>query len=864
MHHWVSLLIALPLLFAPSLLAAETPVTFESHVRPILKAYCLECHGEGEKLKGGIDLRLARFIQKGGDSGSALVPGDATKSLLYQKVEAGEMPPSKKKLTKEQLDIVKRWIAGGARVERPEPEKIDNGFVLSAVDRVWWSFQPITKPQVPDMGKERAPIDAFLLQKLREKKLDFSAEADRKTLIRRVTFDLIGLPPTPEEIEAFVKDQSPNAYEKVIDRLLASPHHGERWGRHWLDVAGYADSEGVTPDDPTRPHAWKYRDYVIRAFNADMPYDRFVREQLAGDEMVKPPYNALKGEDLDKLIATGFLRMAPDGSAAGGADVKLARNQVVADTLHIVSTAFLGLSVQCAQCHNHRYDPIPQTDYFRLRAIFEPALDINAWRVPTARRVSLYTEDDRRKAAEIEAEAVKVDQERLKKQDGFIEAVLQKELAKLPDDLRDKVRRARTTADAKRTAEQKKLLMDHPSVNVSPGSLYLYDSRAAAELKKLADQAAELRAKKPVEDFVRALTEVPGKVPVTRLFHRGDPDQPKQEITPGGLVVLDQQLPLTFSAKDPKLTTSGRRLAFARWLTDGKHPLTARVIVNRVWMHHFGRGLVATPGEFGHLGEKPTHPELLDWLAADFMANGWSLKKLHRQIVTSTAYRQSSRRSSEQETVDPDNRLLGRMSVRRLEAEVVRDALLAVSGNLSLKAYGPAVPVRENEVGQIVVGKGTKDVARGSVAEIPLPPGEINRRSVYVEVKRTMRVGVLETFDAASIEPNCDARNSSTVTTQALLLLNNDFVLKQADALAARLVKEAGSDAKAQVTRAWKLAFGTEPTGKQLASSLAFLSDQTAQFKKAKATPEQPSPEQRALASLCQVLVSSNGFLYVD
>ncbi len=838
--------------------------TFESGVRPILKAYCLDCHGEGEKLRGGLDLRLSRLAVKGGDSGPAVVAGKPDASLLYQRVRAGEMPPGKKKLTAEEVERIGRWIAAGAKAEQTEPEAVAAGMFISAADRAYWAFQPVRRPLVPPVrspGLVRNPVDAFLLARLEAQGLSLSPEADRRTLIRRAAFDLHGLPPTPEEVDAFVNDTRPGPYERLIDRLLASPHYGERWGRHWLDVAGYADSEGFSQDDAVRPHAYKYRDYVVRSLNAGRPFDEFVREQLAGDEMLRPPYRGLAPADLDRLVATGFLRMAPDGTGARDADPKAARNQVIGDTIKIVSSSLMGLTVGCAQCHNHRYDPIPQADYYRLRAALEPAYDVKGWRVPAGRRVSLYTDADRAKAAAVEAEASAIDRERSKKQQEFIEATFRRELARLPEALRASARTARDTAPGKRSAEQKKLMQQYPSLNVSAGSLYLYDGKAAAELKKMADRAAAVRATKPPEDFVRALTEVPGQVPTTFLFHRGDPDQPKQAIAPGGLTVLDDALPLR-AEKEPGLPTSGRRLALARWLTDARHPLTARVLVNRVWMHHFGRGIVATPGDFGALGERPTHPELLDWLAGRFVSDGWSLKKMHKLLMTSAAYRQSSQREGAAARADPDNRLLGRVAVRRLEAEAIRDGVLAVSGRLGLKMFGPPVPVRENDVGQVVVGKGTKDLARGTTVAEALPEGEEFRRSVYVQVRRSLPLGVLETFDGATAEPNCECRTSSTVAPQALLLMNNDFVLGQAEAFATRLVREAGGDARAQVVRAWRLAFAAEPAAEDLRDALAFLAEQEAHFRAA--APKPADPKRQALASFCQALLSSNRFLYVD
>jgi mono/diheme cytochrome c family protein len=856
---------------------------FNADVRPLFKAYCTECHGEAEKPKGGLDLRLQRFTLKGGKNGPAVVAGKPDVSLLLERVASGEMPPGKKKLSAGEIELLKKWIAAGATVEGPEPETLAAGFTITDEDRKYWAFRPVKRPAVPATPGREAhvsnPVDAFLLARLAEKGLSFSPPADRVTLARRIYLDLVGLPPSPEEVDAFVNDQSPDAYVKLVEKLLASPHYGERWGRHWLDVAGYADSEGASPQDPVRATAWKYRDYVIRSLNADKPFDRFIREQIAGDELVKPPYAGRPQAELDALIATGFLRLAPDGTGAPGADQKLARNAVLTDTVKVVSSAFLGLTVGCAQCHNHRYDPIPQTDFYRLRAAFEPAYDPTNWKPPTAREVSLYSDADRKNAADVETEAATIEKERLKKQQEFIDATFEKELAKLPEEMRAEARATRTTPDAKRNAAQKKLMREHPSLNVSAGSLYLYDSKAAAELKKMADAAAEVRKKKPVEEFVRALTETPGKLPTTFLHHRGDPDQPNEPVPPGGLSVLDDTLPLKVPTKPTAAGTTGRRLALADWLTDPRHPLTARALVNRVWLHHFGRGLVGTPGDFGRLGETPTHPELLDWLAAEFVSNGWSLKELHRLMVTSTAYRQSSRRDAKADAVDPDNKLLGRFPLRRLDAEALRDGMLAVSGRLNAKMFGPPVPVKENEFGLFVLGVDTKDGAGRFTAEVPLPPGDEFRRSVYVQVRRSRPLGELATFDGATAEPNCEMRTSSTATPQALLLLNGEFAVAQAEAFAARVAAEAGPEPEDRAKRAWRLAYLREPGDQELAGAVSFLKAAAESFRsqppapkaavpakgasKAPAAPA-PSPEARALALYCQALLGSNRFLYVD
>jgi hypothetical protein len=845
---------------------AAGPPSFEHDVRPLLKAHCFECHGEGEKLRGRLDVRLRRLLVQGGESGPAVVPGNAGGSLLVERLQKGEMPPGKKKLTAPQIDVIRNWVNAGAVGLSTEPEKLDAGPQITPQERGFWSFQPVRRPALPAVqGRQRVrtPIDALLLARLEAVGLTFAPEAERITLLRRACFDLTGLPPTPEQIARFLNDASPDAYEQLVDRLLASPQYGERWGRHWLDVAGYADSEGYSNDDTVRPHAYKYRDYVIRSFNADKSFAEFIQEQLAGDEMVKQPYQNLSAGDIDKLVATGFLRMAPDGTASRGVDQPLARNQVIADTLKIVSTSLLGLTVGCAQCHNHRYDPIPQTDYYRLRAIFEPAYDPKNWRAPPARRIALATDAERQKAQQIEAEAAKIDSERQKKQQEFIDRTFDKELPKLPEKLREPIRLARKTPATKLTAEQKQLLKEHPSVNVTAGSLYLYDAKAAAELKKYADEAAKVRATKPAEDYLRALTEIPGQVPVTFLFKRGDHQQAAQAVAPGGLSILDSVDPLVMPPRETALPTTGRRLALASWLTDGKQPLTARVLVNRVWLHHFGRGIVGSPGDFGFLGERPTHPELLDWLADDFMRHGWKLKRLHKLIVTSTAYRQSSAREAAKDRLDPENRLLGRMPVRRLEAEAVRDAILAVSGKLNDKMFGPAVPVMEDEVGQFVVGIENKNGENRPGAIIPLN-GEEFRRSIYVQVRRSRPLAVLDTFDAPAMEPNCELRNASTVAPQALMFMNNEFVVTHAQHFAQRVRQQAGDDLSAQAALAWRLAFAAEPTAADLADAATFLREQAAQFQSQAAKNSNLDPRHLALASYCQTLLSANGFLYVE
>ncbi len=838
---------------------SKDELTFERDIRPILKVHCLHCHGEAGEVKGGLDVRLRHLLVEGGASGSAIEPGHPDESFLLFRIEDGEMPPGDVAVrpSAAEYEILSRWIAEGARTAREEPEDPADLPAITPEDREFWAFQPIQRNEAPivqDQVRVRNPVDAFLLKELEAKGLGFAQEADRATLIRRVTFDLTGLPPTPEEIKAFLNDDHPDSYERLVDRLLASPAYGERWARNWLDVAGYADSEGYNDADTVREDAWKYRDYVVQSFNEDKPYDQFLQEQLAGDELVGPIEDDLNPSEIETLVATGFLRMVPDGTGGRNDDQNLARQDVVRETVNQVSTALLGLTVGCAECHDHRYDPILQTDYYRLRAVFEPALDPKNWRDPRRRQISLLTAKEREQAKALEDQAKAVEADLQVQFEEFRDWIFEQELEQIPEDLRSEARLAGLSwqNDRNKVSEAEKELLDtYPGLKVSAApnilNLFLQKYERGDELQEAIDvnqkAAAAIRARKPKEEFVRALTEEPGKVPTTFLFLRGNPETPGEEVGPGDLLVLGSEKgPLDFPENDPELPTTGRRLAFAKRLTDGQHPLTARVLVNRVWMHHFGRGLVDTPGDFGLAGERPTHPELLDWLASEFIKNGWKLKPLHKLLVTSAAYRQSSTRSEAAEQIDADNRLYGRMSVRRLEAEAIRDAVLSVSGTLDPTLYGPPAPVSLDENNQVVV--------------------ESTRRSLYAQVRRSTPAYALQVFDAPDLNPNCLARNVSTVAPQSLLLLNSGFLVEQSARFAARLVEEAGPEPRSQVRLAWELAFGLEPTDHDLDTLSEFLDRQSALLLERKVKAAEV--EVKALASLCQVLLGSNRFLYVD
>ncbi len=872
----------LPALLLPVLAAADASkenLTFEHDIRPILKANCFQCHGEDKKLKGGLDLRLRKAIVKGGENGTALVPGDHKKSRIYQITHEKEMPPEDSPpLKPEEIAIIAQWIDQKAPTAYPEPETIPapGEIIITGDERAHWSFQPINKPAVPKVknSKSNNPIDLFVARKLAEKKIKSSPEASRSTLIRRATFDLTGLPPTAAEIDAFEKDKSPRAWGKVIDRLLASPHYGERWGRHWLDVAGYADSEGFDDKDVVRPDVWRYRDYVVRAFNDDKPFDQFITEQLAGDELAGANYSnatTLANSDtaaLEKLTATAFLRMGPDGTgSAPTAELQKIANQNITETLKIVSSSLLGMTIACAECHHHRFDPIPQEDFYRLRAVFAPALDSAHWKKPANSRVALFSKEDKVVADAIEGEAKKVYDLYIKEGERISKMIFERVISRLPEEIRAFARETYHTPEKDRTPEQVKFITEKYTVINVPkrhgGALknYIDIEKDRKELEqKLAlyvDATAAMRKTKPLPDYIRIATEnIANKPPVTQVFYRGDFTSPNPEpMSPADFTVLTASNTKAIAENDPTLKSTGRRLAYAKHLTDGKHPLTARVLVNRFWLHHFGRGIVNTPGDFGARGDRPTHPELLDWLASDFMENGWQLKRLQKVMMTSATYRQSSFRSPENDMIDPDNTLLSRMPVQRLEAETLRDTILAVSGKLNTTPFGTPIPVAPNDDGSFVVGGGKIS-----------PDKREYKRSIYVQTRRSQPVSMLEVFDAPQMEPNCEKRNSSTVTPQSLALMNSDFILTQAGLFADRVIAETGAKATpdTQIRHAWQLACGEAPGDAEFVELKKLLDEQAALLAAAKDKKNEVDRKQQALTTLCQVLFQTNRFLYID
>jgi hypothetical protein len=682
-----------------------------------------------------------------------------------------------------------------------------------------WAWKPPVRPAVPAARGPYPsnPIDAFVRARLDAVGLPPAAPATREHLIRRATFDLTGLPPTPEAVAAFVADRAPDAWAKVVDRLLASPQYGERWGRHWLDLVRYADTNGFEFDEP-RPDAWRFRDYVVRSLNADKPFDRFVREQLAGDE-------AYPG-DRDALIATGFALLGPDMTDAS--DQAQRRHNTLTDTTDTAGLAFLGLTVGCARCHDHKFEPIPQTDYYRLQAFFAPAAFRRDLPVTTAEERAAHAAAERDYLARTKSlrdEIAAVEGPPRKK-------LFEQKLALLSAE----AQAAHRTPPDKRTGGQQELVAETERL-VAVSAAELAKALTAEERTKLTALREKLKAfdaSKPAPlPVAMGLTDNPGPAPKTWLLERGELSNPAAEVQAGFPIALTAGN-ATPAAIAPVAGSSGRRLALANWIASPDNPLTARVIVNRLWQQHFGRGLVATASEFGVHGAKPSHPELLDYLATELVTAGWRLKAIHRLILLSDTYQQTSAATPETRAKDPDNALVSRMNRRRLEGEAVRDTLLFVGGRLNPAMGGPGVVLPD-----------AAGVAGGSrqVAATP-DKGQHVRRSVYLFSRRSLRQPFLEAFDLPDSNLSCPKREQSTTAPQALALLNAPEAAAAAKALADRVTREAPTSA-GQIDRAFRLALGRGPTPAEQERATAFLAD-------------------APLSELCRALLNLNEFVYVD
>ncbi len=809
-------------------LAASSPgwaqtaadLLFINAVKPVFKQQCLGCHGEGDTF-AKLDLTTREAAFAGGQRGPSIVAGDPDGSLLVQVVEhAGDlrMPPggAEKKLPAETIAAIRNWIAGGAPYADGETAQS-----WDFAEQDIWAFRPVREVAPPtegvDPAKVATPVDSFILAKLSEEGLSPGPEADKRALLRRVSYDLTGLPPTPEEVEAFVGDDSPGAYKKVVERLLDSPAYGERWGRRWLDVTRYAESGGYS-NDFERPNAWRYRDYVIRSFNADKPYDRFVLEQIAGDELF--------AGDPEAILATGFLRAGP-WEHTGMSVAAVTRQLFLDDVTHAVGTTFLGLTLGCARCHDHKFDPIPTKDYYSVQAAFATTAFA---RRPLGFLASENTDgfDSGRKRF----------REMIEQVEARMDELHQDARRKLAEEQgEDAAAKASTGVLQRRLqgeeAETLKLLRKHLALHGE--SQKRFEPLAFTVTSGLREEWNDV-GPNGANSF---LTEQDYRTAETHVLTGGDVQAAAEKVEPGVLTAVERYS--GYAAPNIPTSVEGRRAALARWIADEDNPLTARVMANRIWQGHFGRGLAENSNNFGKMGRKPSHPELLDWLATFFVEQGWSVKAVHRVILYSNAYRRSTRHpdADKLETNDPDNRLLARFSPRRLEAEELRDSILAVAGELSDSRGGPGTYPQINA-----------DVARqprhamGTLrpAYRPSPTkSKRNRRSIYSFQQRSLIDPMIETFNGANVDLSCERREASVVPTQAFSLLNSEASHEMALEMAARIESEA-TTLEERIERAFELAYGRKPSDRERALASEHVAAMTAEHAAHPAGPRKPEP----------------------
>lgn len=786
----------------------QFPKVDGDRIQALLLLRCAVCHG-AERQEAGLDLRTREAILKGGKSGPAAVPGHPEQSLLLRKIEAGEMAPPRrlvevsiKPITSDETELLRDWIAGGMPAAAEGSRRAVAAPPISEEERAFWSFVPPVAVELPDVKSDEhvlTALDLFVQQRLEQEGLSLSPPADKVTLIRRVYLAITGLPPTWEQVQEVLQDTEEQPIARLIHELVDSPQFGVRWGRYWLDAAGYADSEGAQNEDRVRKDMWRYRDYVIRSFNDDKPYDRFLQEQLAGDELA--PWEGVAEIDqtvADNLAATGFLRLTPDRTFANITAFVPDRLEVIADELQVLGSAVMGLTIGCARCHAHKFDPISQEDYYRLSAVFKDAFDEHDW-------------------------------------------------------LKSQGQRTLTVVS---TAERTEWEQRKQSLEQRIAELRGQQEGADEEAKKaLEQQIGELQKQIPEEPRIRALWSR-GRPSPTWVLLRGNYLTPGKRVEPGVPAVLSEAGgDLQIVPPWEGATATGRRLAFARWLTDRRNPLTARVIVNRVWMHLFGSGLVDTPENFGVTGSRPSHPELLDWLAVNFMENRWSIKSLVRIIMYSAAWQQPSQGSEESVARDPDGRLFSRGPLTRMDAETLRDSLLFVSGALSERMYGPPDQLDVRADGLVTVR----------------PDGDQWRRSAFVMMRRTQIPSLLESFDYPQMGPNCVQRSESIVAPQALQLLNGNEVHQLSQRLADLVLLKCGQSAplsgdsaarQQRIQAVHRQVLSREPRPEELQVLLDAYAQLAEQWVAAERTAEEA--ELLGLRNLCHALLNSAAFVMVE
>ena len=832
----------------PKAHTAEDVAHFEKEVLPILKANCFACHGSEKKLQGGLKLTSRDDILKGGESGPAVDLKKPDESLILQAINYdGIMMPPKGKLSKTQIDTLTKWVTRGAAWSEKAASAAAKSHGPPPVDdeaRNWWAFRPVVRPAIPEVSNLKSqisnPIDAFVLAKLEANGVIPAPTASKETLLRRLFYTLTGLPPTSKDVEEFLSDTSADAYEKVVDRLLDSRHYGEHWGRHWLDLVRYAESNSFERDNP-KPFVWRYRDYVVRAFNDDKPYDQFIREQLAGDELdqVTP----------DGIIATGYYRLGLWDDEP--ADRELAFFDGLDDILATTSQTFLGLTANCARCHDHKIDPFLQRDYYSLLSFFHGIKPYGGDN-EILRFIGNDAERARQATSTAEWEAKL--------------ASARKKVVEFEDSVKDKLPGGEID-DFKFDGKRREILRKQRGKLISKEEHDRYES--------LHRERERIERDRPSSHEQTLAIKEEGRPRETFVLMRGNPQSRGDRVEPAFPSVL-----IAADAKPPEIPphrdgsqTSGRRRVLADWIASPTNPLTARVMVNRVWQFHFGRGLVRSSSNFGYMGSPPTHPELLDWLATELVRNGWKLKPLHRLIVTSNTFRMSSRSkpqisdlkseisnpkseilNSKSEikdvsVADPENDWLSHFDLRRLAAEEVRDSILSVCGNLNLdKTDGPSIyPVIPREVlaGQSVPGSNWKKST----------PEEAASRSVFVHIKRSLAVPLLTAFDAADPDSPCPVRFTTTQPAQALALINSTFANEQAAIFAQSVRRRTGTDAAACVQAVLTRVQQRTPTEREIARGMKFLDDNIQQ--------EKVSADE-ALRRFCLLAINLNEFVYLD